>query len=227
MDYAKQIGETVAAHRKRLSLSQEALAGKLGISYQAVSKWENGQSCPDITLLPELAALFGISLDELFGKPAKAGETGPSALPWPDDGVVRIVVFQGAVLQKELPPSCKDVQVTLSGEPANILCHLNLHCDNVAGNIKAGGSVTCEQVGGSVSAGGGVTCDSVGGPVSAGGGVTCDTVSGPVSAGGSVSCDTVHGPVSAGSSVTCDRVEGDVRAQTVKCDTIEGRVFNR
>ena len=62
------LGERIAQHRKRLGLTQEALAEKLSITAQAVSKWENGQSCPDITTLPRLADIFGISTDELLGK---------------------------------------------------------------------------------------------------------------------------------------------------------------
>ncbi len=62
------LGKRIAAHRKRLGLTQEQLAEKLGITAQAVSKWENDQSCPDISVLPLLADIFGISTDELLGR---------------------------------------------------------------------------------------------------------------------------------------------------------------
>lgn len=62
------LGERIKYHRKRLGLTQEQLADRLGVSAQAVSKWENNQSCPDISILPELAELFGITVDELLGK---------------------------------------------------------------------------------------------------------------------------------------------------------------
>ena len=59
-------------------MTQEQLAERMGVSAQAVSKWENNLSCPDISVLPELAEVFGISVDELLGKtdstPAKEGE---------------------------------------------------------------------------------------------------------------------------------------------------------
>ena len=61
------IGRRISANRKRLRLTQDQLAEKLGITAQAVSKWENDQSCPDITMLPRLAELFGITTDELLG----------------------------------------------------------------------------------------------------------------------------------------------------------------
>lgn len=48
-------------------LTQEALANQLGVSFQAVSKWERGDSYPDITLLPSIACIFGKSIDELIG----------------------------------------------------------------------------------------------------------------------------------------------------------------
>ena len=61
------IGKRIAAGRKKLGLTQDAMAEKLGVTAQAVSKWENDQSCPDITMIPRLAQLFGISTDELLG----------------------------------------------------------------------------------------------------------------------------------------------------------------
>ena len=62
------MGERIKHHRKRLGMTQEQLAERLGVSPQAVSKWENNLSCPDISILPELATVLGISLDELLGK---------------------------------------------------------------------------------------------------------------------------------------------------------------
>jgi transcriptional regulator with XRE-family HTH domain len=61
------IGERIAALRKKANLTQDALAKHLGISPQAVSKWEHNQSCPDILLLPELAKILGVTTDELLG----------------------------------------------------------------------------------------------------------------------------------------------------------------
>ena len=62
------LGKRIAYHRKRLGMTQEQLAQRVGVSAQAVSKWENNLSCPDITILPELASIFGISVDELLGR---------------------------------------------------------------------------------------------------------------------------------------------------------------
>ncbi|MBQ8238183.1 MAG: helix-turn-helix transcriptional regulator [Oscillospiraceae bacterium] len=61
------LGKRIVAHRKRLGLTQDQLAEQLGITAQAVSKWENDQSCPDITILPRLAQIFGTTTDALLG----------------------------------------------------------------------------------------------------------------------------------------------------------------
>ena len=52
--------------RQRAGLTQRALASLLQVSVQAVSKWEQERSYPDLTLLPAIASLFGVSIDELF-----------------------------------------------------------------------------------------------------------------------------------------------------------------
>lgn len=61
------LGKRIAFHRKRLGLTQDALAEQLGVTAQAVSKWENDQSCPDISMLPKLAEIFGVTTDALLG----------------------------------------------------------------------------------------------------------------------------------------------------------------
>ena len=60
------ICRTIARERRRLGITQEALAAHLGVSKAAVSKWELGQSLPDVSLLPRIAAYFSLTLDELF-----------------------------------------------------------------------------------------------------------------------------------------------------------------
>ena len=61
-----KLGEKIKSLRKQRNISQESFAKHLGISYQAVSKWETGSTMPDITLIPAIASFFGISTDELF-----------------------------------------------------------------------------------------------------------------------------------------------------------------
>lgn len=61
------IGDKLKKLRRSRNLTQEEVAAHLGISYQAISKWERGDGYPDITMLPSLANYFDISVDELIG----------------------------------------------------------------------------------------------------------------------------------------------------------------
>lgn len=63
----QSLGGRIAELRRKKNMTQEELAAELGVTPQAVSKWENDLSCPDITLLPQLARLFGVTIDELLG----------------------------------------------------------------------------------------------------------------------------------------------------------------
>ncbi|MBR6039909.1 MAG: helix-turn-helix transcriptional regulator [Clostridia bacterium] len=67
MENKETLGKRIAMLRKEKGLTQEQLAEKVGVSAQAVSKWENDVSCPDITLLPLLADILGVTVDELLG----------------------------------------------------------------------------------------------------------------------------------------------------------------
>ena len=61
-----KIGEKIRSLRKERGLSQETLAQNLGVTFQAVSKWENGSALPDTALIPSIALFFGVSTDQLF-----------------------------------------------------------------------------------------------------------------------------------------------------------------
>ena len=66
------LGKRIADLRHKKELKQDELAEMLSVSPQAVSKWENDQTCPDISLLPPLAKILGVSVDELLlGEPAE------------------------------------------------------------------------------------------------------------------------------------------------------------
>lgn len=62
----KTIGKKLHELRKQSGFTQDYVAEKLGVSAQAVSKWENDIACPDIMTLPNIAELYGITIDELF-----------------------------------------------------------------------------------------------------------------------------------------------------------------
>ena len=61
-----KLGEKIKALRKEKNISQEILANYLGVSFQAVSKWETGSTMPDVTMIPAIASFFRVSTDELF-----------------------------------------------------------------------------------------------------------------------------------------------------------------
>ncbi len=94
------LGLKIAYYRRLNGLTQEELAEKVGVSTQAVSKWEQQLSYPDIMLLPTLANIFRVTIDELFGEMSGKAPVYSlvSGLPWPDDGKVRLALYYGRKL---------------------------------------------------------------------------------------------------------------------------------
>ena len=82
------VSEKIYTLRTRLGLSQEELAEKLGVSRQSVSKWETGQSVPDLEKIIKLSDLFGVSVDELV----REGER-----PKPPQPQIKGSLYQGEV----------------------------------------------------------------------------------------------------------------------------------
>ena len=258
------LGENIARLRKERGMTQEDLARELNISYQAVSKWENGVSSPDISNIKLLAQFFGVSIDMLFGMvltpqredapsdaldraeeaPAESGETSPEEkeafsaeareseseeayLPWEDDNTLRAVLFRGRQLLSagEVGRALlgRGVRLEYSGDALNVFSFFDVSCEDIRGNVEAGGDVDCDAVGGYVSAHGDVSCDSVGEAVNCGGDVSCDNVGGDIRAGGDVSCGDVGGSITAGDDVSCGDVKGNVCAGgDVSCGDVGG-----
>src|SRR5690554_1849337 len=61
------LAKNINRYRKERGLTQEGLAQKLGITFQAVSKWENAQTLPDLSLLPNISKTLEVSVDKLLG----------------------------------------------------------------------------------------------------------------------------------------------------------------
>ena len=220
------IGTTIAALRRDKGLTQDALAAQFGVSAQAVSKWENGLSCPDITMLPEIADYFGVSVDALFGR-AGVNESAPvpleptvvyNDLPWSaDESTLHAVLFLGHKLVGHTPFSRGsrervNVEFHYDGPAIDIKSDFSVTCGEhttVEGSVHAGDGVQCGDVRGSVHAGDSVTCGSVGGGVKAGDSVECGDVVGGVTAGDGVRCGSIRGRVIAGSGVTCTGIGPD------------------
>ena len=66
MIHPEQLGARIAARRRERGLTQGQVAARMGVSPQAVSKWERGLACPDLVFLDDLAALLDIGLEELL-----------------------------------------------------------------------------------------------------------------------------------------------------------------
>ena len=86
-------GQRFSRFRKQRGLKQEELGEKLGVSGQAVSKWENDASMPDVSLLVEISEILGITLDELLGKETPSTRIVPAGeRKDPDDLILKIKV---------------------------------------------------------------------------------------------------------------------------------------
>ena len=163
-----KIGENIRALRLQKGLTQEQVAQQLGVTYQAVSKWENGTNTPDIGLLPEIAALFGVMIDALFHQDAASPLAG---LPMEDDGVIRIVQLRGRqvvavtprmspddpAIEIAFPRNCNDrtqyFKVEVYGHViadgsinGDVVYHQSVQCAEINGNVRTTGNVTASSI---------------------------------------------------------------------------------
>lgn len=63
---SRKIGNFIAAKRKKLGLTQQQLADQLSVSFQAISKWENGTAYPNVEILYDLGIALGVTVDEIL-----------------------------------------------------------------------------------------------------------------------------------------------------------------
>ena len=194
-------GNKIAQCRKNLNITQDALAQKLGVTNQAVSKWESDQCCPDVMLLPKIADIFGISLDELFGREQQSHIPATAPLSLPDDNVLRVYMYVGQRMVGG-GPAKEGYEYHYHGSVDGVLSCVSISCGDVAGDVDAAGNVSCGNVGGDVDAGGNVNCGNVNGDVDAGTDVKCGDVGGDVDAGCTVECGNVEGDIDANGPVT-------------------------
>lgn len=236
MDNLK-LNDTICFYRKKQGLTQEELAVKLGVTNQSVSKWESAQCCPDISLIPKLADIFDVSIDELFGKEPKPTVNNYdlcTEFPWPDDTIIRGVVCEGRKILQTTSLVNK-FTFEIIGEAKNVQSECNIEVrGNVSGGCKAGKNI---NVSGVVSGG----CNSgaeivIGGHLSggcnSGGDITVSgSFSGGCNTGGSITCGgnlsgdvNSRGTVTVAGDVEAERIKGDVVCNSLKCERIEGDV---
>lgn len=158
------IGNNIKLLRQQKNLTQDQIAEKLGVSYQAVSKWENNANTPDIALLPEIAELFGVSIDVLFSDNITDYSDIHSFMK--DDDVIRIVQMRGTKILKvsstfsqdnppieiAFPRDCNDrtqyfkVEVyghIISDSSINgdVVCHQTILSSTINGNVRSDGDI--------------------------------------------------------------------------------------
>ena len=122
------IGKRIAALRREKGLKQDDLAQLLEVSPQAVSKWENDLTCPDISLLPKLARILGVSVDELLsGKQEQ--QSVVTLIPEEQrkdikDMMLRVIVdsSQGDKVRVNLPMALVQLTIEMGMEMPQISC---------------------------------------------------------------------------------------------------------
>ena len=201
-----KIGENIRALRLRKGLTQEQVAQQLGVTYQAVSKWENGTNTPDIALLPEIAAFFGVTIDALFHQDAISALDG---FPVEDDGVIRIVQLRGRQVLKVTPRMSPDDPAIEIAFPRNCNDRTQYFKVEVYGHVIADGSIN-----GDVVAHQSVQCAEINGDVHSQG----DVKAGNINACGNVVCNGIYDCY----NLQANRVEcsGNVNAISLTCDQI-------
>lgn len=241
MDTLK-LNETISFYRKKQGLTQEQLAQSLGVTNQSVSKWESGQCCPDISLIPQLADIFEVYIDELFGRNVEkeVHYDHCAELPWNDDNTIRIFQTIGKKIIKTqeantyleigFPRECNETtrqyfKVEVFGNlycdasiNGDVVGHGNIECHEINGDVReCQGSVSCQgDINGAVNAANNLSCGgAISGAVMCGDNVSCGgTINGSVNCGDNVSCgSSIMGSVTCGGNVECWQIGGNVECQ--------------
>ena len=164
------LAANILKYRKKSGLSQDELAQKLGVTFQAVSKWENAKAAPDITFLPIMADIFGCYIDELFSREIKTEihYDHCSEFPWADDNTIRIFQTVGKKIIKSqetntcievaFPRNCNETtrqyfKVEVFGNlmsdssiNGDIICHGRIDCHEINGDVTSQGDVSAYQI---------------------------------------------------------------------------------
>ena len=219
-----KLNDNIGFYRKKHGLTQEDLAKALGVTNQSVSKWESSQCCPDISLIPKLADIFNISIDELFGKEPKLNADNTEYLLC-DDDVFRVFVAQGKqiltsedmndlnndkVIDIRFPKNCNET----TRQYFKVEVFGNMVCDaSINGDVISHGNIECNEINGDVK-----DCD---------GNISCKGDINGIAICHSIACDgDINGNVSAHSVACGADINGKVVGSNVVCDgDITGDVF--
>ncbi len=163
------IGNNIKQLRQQKNLTQEQVAEKLGVSYQAVSKWENNSNTPDITLLPKIANHFGVSIDALFSDNIADYSDLHSFMK--DDDVIRVIQMRGTKVLKvsstfsqdeppieiAFPHDCNErtqyFKVEVYGHMiadssinGDVVCHQSIQSSSINGDVKSKGNIKVNEL---------------------------------------------------------------------------------
>ena len=164
------LAANILKYRKQKGLSQEALAKQLGVTSQAVSKWENAKTAPDIAFLPVMAEIFGCYIDELFSREVKTEihYDHCAQFPWPDDNTIRIFQTMGKKILKSqqgntcievsFPRNCNETtrqyfKVEVLGNlvsdgsiNGDVVCHGHINCHEINGDVCAQSYISAYEI---------------------------------------------------------------------------------
>lgn len=165
------IGNNIKQLRLKKNLTQDQVAEKLGVSYQAVSKWENNANTPDIALLPKIADFFGVSIDALFSDNIMDHSDIHSFMK--DDDVIRVVQMRGTKVLKVsstfspdeppieivFPHDCNDRSqyfklevyghmIADSSINGDVVCHQSIQSSTINGDVKSEGNIEVNELNG-------------------------------------------------------------------------------
>ena len=164
------LAANILKYRKQKGLSQEALAKQLGVTSQAVSKWENAKTAPDIAFLPVMAEIFGCYIDELFSREVKTEihYDHCAELRWPNDHTIRIFQTMGKKILKSqqgntcievsFPRNCNETtrqyfKVEVLGNlvsdgsiNGDVVCHGHINCHEINGDVCAQSYISAYEI---------------------------------------------------------------------------------
>lgn len=215
------IAVNIQKYRKKCGITQNELAKRLGVSFQAVSKWENAKSLPDILFLPIMADIFNCNIDDFFSRKLSKDihSENSNILPWDDDGIIRGVVYKGRKILQRTDEITQKFTFEILGDAESVQSECNIDVQgNVSGGCAANGKVNIEgHLSGGCNSNGDVTVE---GHFS--GGCNCMmniTCKGDLS--GDVNCME---NVNVGGNIEADKIKGNVICNSLKCDKVEGDV---
>ena len=163
------IGSNIKKLRQQNKITQEQLADHLGVSYQALSKWETNANTPDISLLPKISSFFGITIDSLFADSISEITGGFSVIK--DDDVIRVVQLRGKKIidvAESFSPDCPPIEIKFphdcndrtqyfkvevyghiisdSSINGDVVCHQSIKSSTINGDVKSEGNIDVNEL---------------------------------------------------------------------------------